>query len=60
MFNKGLPTELFIIKAPTEYISLFEYFCFHEDEPCPPFTVAVVAPHPAPYEPNLKSELSEA
>ena len=35
------------------YISPLEYFCLQDVDPCPPISVPVVAPKPAPTDPNL-------
>ena len=56
--SKGFPTALLITIAPTVYFSPFEKVCDHDEEPCPPLRVAVVAPHPAPKEPRRKSVLA--
>ena len=45
--------------APTVYFFPFEKVCVHDEEPCPPLRVAVVAPHPAPKEPKRKSVLAD-
>ena len=45
--------------APIVYSLPFEKVCDHEEEPCPPLRVAVVAPHPAPKEPKRKSVLAD-
>ena len=47
-----------MIIAPTVYFLPFEKICDHDEEPCPPLRVAVVAPHPAPKEPRRKSVLA--
>ena len=56
--NKGFPTALLITIAPTVYFLPFEKVCDHDEEPCPPLMIAVVAPHPAPKEPRRKSVLA--
>ena len=44
--------------APIVYSLPFEKVCDHDEEPWPPFRVAVVAPHPAPKDPKRKSVLA--
>ena len=50
---------MLITIAPTVYFLPFEKVCDHDEEPCPPLSVAVVAPHPAPKEPKRKSLLAD-